>query len=100
MVLDQALGIYAGTLAIGVASCFVPVVSIEVFLVGLTLARGPADAALIIALATLGQVIGKLPVYFALSPRTPVHVNELMLSYQLFPRDPNRPMPVPAKEAN
>lgn len=42
----------------------------------------------------------KLPVYFALSPRTPVHVNELMLSYQLFPRDPSRPMPVPAKEAN
>lgn len=64
MVLDQALGIYAGTLAIGVASCFVPIVSIEVFLVGLTLARGPADAALLVALATLGQVIGKLPVYY------------------------------------
>jgi hypothetical protein len=41
-----------------------------------------------------------LPVYFALSPRTPGNVNELMLSYQLFPRDPRRSLPVPAKEAN
>lgn len=41
-----------------------------------------------------------LPVYFALSPRTPGNVNELILSYTLFPRDPSRPLPVPAKEAN
>jgi cytochrome c oxidase assembly protein subunit 11 len=42
----------------------------------------------------------ELPVYFALSPRTPPQVNELILSYTLFARDPSRPMPVPAKEAN
>ncbi len=41
-----------------------------------------------------------LPVYFALSPRTPSNVHEVMLSYTLFPRDPKRPLPVPAKEAN
>ncbi len=64
----DALGIYAGTFAIGVASCFVPVISIEVFLVGLVIARGPGDitaAVALIALATLGQILGKLPVYFA-----------------------------------
>ena len=42
----------------------------------------------------------ELPVYFALSPRTPGNVNELILSYTLFPRDPSRSLPVPAKEAN
>ncbi|HEY7728376.1 MAG TPA: cytochrome c oxidase assembly protein [Candidatus Eisenbacteria bacterium] len=41
-----------------------------------------------------------LPVYFALSPRTPSTVHEVVLSYQLFPRDPKRALPVPAKEAN
>lgn len=42
----------------------------------------------------------QLPVYFALSPRTPGNVNELILSYTLFPRDPKHSLPVPAKEAN
>jgi cytochrome c oxidase assembly protein subunit 11 len=42
----------------------------------------------------------KLPVYFALSPRTPSNVHEVILSYSLFPRDPDRPLPIPAKEAN
>ena len=51
------------------------------------------------------QVLGprqtvELPVYFALSPRTPANIHELILSYTLFPRDPNQPLPVPAKEAN
>ena len=41
-----------------------------------------------------------LPVYFALSPRTPANIHELILSYTLFPRDPSRALPVPAKEAN
>ncbi len=41
-----------------------------------------------------------LPVYFALSPRTPANVHEVMLSYTLFPRDPKKPLPVGAKEAN
>jgi membrane protein YqaA with SNARE-associated domain len=65
MAIEQALGIYAGTFAIATASCFVPIVSIEVFLVGLTLARGPADAVALVVVATLGQVAGKLPIYFA-----------------------------------
>jgi len=30
-----------------------------------------------------------LPVYFALSPRTPSNVNEVQLNYTLFPRDEN-----------
>lgn len=42
----------------------------------------------------------ELPVYFALSPRTPADVNELTLSYTLFPRDPTKTLPVPAKGAN
>jgi len=42
----------------------------------------------------------ELPVYFALSPRMPGAINELILNYTLFPRDPNRALPVPAKEAN
>ena len=42
----------------------------------------------------------ELPVYFALSPRTPADVNELLLSYTLFPRDPTKALPVPAKAAN
>lgn len=41
-----------------------------------------------------------LPVYFALSPRFPEKVNELILNYTLFPRDPNQALPVPATEAN
>ncbi|HEY5944903.1 MAG TPA: hypothetical protein VIV40_05400 [Kofleriaceae bacterium] len=65
MALEQVLGIYAGTFAVASASCFVPVISIEVFLVGLTLARGPGDAVLLVVLATLGQVAGKLPIYYA-----------------------------------
>jgi cytochrome c oxidase assembly protein subunit 11 len=41
-----------------------------------------------------------LPVYFALSPRVPVGIDELTLSYTLFPRDPTKSLPVPASEAN
>lgn len=63
--MEAALGIYAGTFAIAVASCFVPVISIEVFLVGLTLARGPGDAVALVLLAAVGQVVGKLPIYYA-----------------------------------
>ena len=41
-----------------------------------------------------------LPVYFALSPRFPTNVNEMVLNYSLFPRDPTKKLPVPAKEVN
>lgn len=62
---EAALGIYAATFAVGVTSCLVPFISIEVFLIGLTLARGPADAVILIALAAIGQILGKLPLYYA-----------------------------------
>ena len=42
----------------------------------------------------------KLPVYFALSPRTPVGIDELTLNYSLFPIDPKRRIPISAKDAN
>ena len=42
----------------------------------------------------------ELPVYFALSPRFPANVDELILNYSLFPRDPNVNLPVPASQAN
>ena len=42
-----------------------------------------------------------LPVYFALSPRTPVDVNEIQLSYTLFPReDGDVTLPGTARKAN
>ncbi len=41
-----------------------------------------------------------LPVYFALSPRFPAEVNEIILNYTLFPRDPKKDLPVPAAFAN
>jgi hypothetical protein len=47
-----------------------------------------------------GLTRGVLPVYFALSPRFPSNVNELILNYSLFPRDPNQSMPDPATAAN
>ena len=41
-----------------------------------------------------------LPVYFALSPRFPPDVEEIILNYSLFPRDPKKGMSVPAADAN
>jgi len=41
-----------------------------------------------------------LPVYFALSPRTPADVNEVQLSYTLFARDDGRGMAGSARRAN
>ena len=41
-----------------------------------------------------------LPVYFALSPRIPTGIEEMTLSYTLFPRDPKKKLPVPAQQAN
>ncbi len=41
-----------------------------------------------------------MPVYFALSPRMPPGIEELTLSYTLFPRDPKKPMSVPAEKVN
>jgi membrane protein YqaA with SNARE-associated domain len=59
------VGIYAGAFAVGAISSIVPLISIEVFLVAVTLANGPVGAPALIALATAGQVVGKLPIYWS-----------------------------------
>lgn len=63
--LVAAAGIYVATFVIAVVGSILPLVSIEVFLVGLTLAIGPEEAVPVVLLAALGQVLGKLPVYLA-----------------------------------
>ena len=45
------------------------------------------------------RVLPRRP-YFALSPRMPANIDELSLSYTLFPRDPKRKMPTPAAGVN
>ena len=63
--LIAAIGIYGGALAIGAISSVLPIVSIEVFLVAVALAQPPSfgGAFALVVLATLGQVLGKLPIY-------------------------------------
>lgn len=65
--LVAALGIYAGTFAVGAISAVFPLASIEVFLVGLAFVRGvdPASATALVACAAAGQLAGKLPIYSA-----------------------------------
>lgn len=61
-----AVGLYAGAFVIGGLSSIVPIVSIEVFLVWIGFSQPLAIPAVlaIVVLATVGQVLGKLPVYF------------------------------------
>lgn len=63
--LIAAVGIYGGALAIGAISSILPIISIEVFLVAVALAAPPTlpGAVALVSLATLGQVLGKLPIY-------------------------------------
>ncbi len=58
-------GIYAGTFLVAVISSLVPLVSIDLFLIGITLAAGVHSAPAIVVLAAGGQLLGKLPIYFA-----------------------------------
>jgi membrane protein YqaA with SNARE-associated domain len=62
-----ALGSYGGAFAVGVISSILPLVSIEVFLVALTIATGASlgTAISIVLLAAGGQLAGKLPIYVA-----------------------------------
>jgi membrane protein YqaA with SNARE-associated domain len=61
-----AVGIPVGAFVVGAISSLVPIVSIEVFVVAVALASGaPLLLPLVVVLATVGQVVGKLPVYFA-----------------------------------
>lgn len=60
------LGIYGGTLVVGVLSGLVPVVNGEVFLVGVVLYTGKLWPALVLALlVALGQMIAKVILYKA-----------------------------------
>jgi membrane protein YqaA with SNARE-associated domain len=62
-----ALGSYGGAFAVGAISSILPLVSIEVFLVALTIATGVnlGTATSIVLLAAGGQLAGKLPIYLA-----------------------------------
>ena len=61
-----AVGLYAGTFVVAAIGSVFPLVSIEVFLVAITIAHPePALALPIVLLAAAGQVLGKLPIYFA-----------------------------------
>jgi membrane protein YqaA with SNARE-associated domain len=59
-----SVGIYAGALVIGAVSSIIPIISIEVFLVALAIAGRIERAVPLVLLATLGQVLGKLPIYY------------------------------------
>jgi membrane protein YqaA with SNARE-associated domain len=63
----EAVGLYAGTFLVAAVSSVVPLVAIEVFLVGVALALAPAVAPLpaLVLLAAAGQLAGKLPIYYA-----------------------------------
>jgi membrane protein YqaA with SNARE-associated domain len=59
-----SVGIYAGALVIGAVSSIIPIISIEVFLVALAIAGRIDHVVPLVLLATLGQVLGKLPIYY------------------------------------
>jgi membrane protein YqaA with SNARE-associated domain len=65
--LVAALGLYAGTFLVAALGSLVPLVAIDVFLVGVVIALGPPAAALpaLVLLAAAGQALGKLPIYYA-----------------------------------
>jgi membrane protein YqaA with SNARE-associated domain len=63
--LVAAVGVYVATFVIAVVGSVIPIISIEVFLIGVALTIGPADAIPLVAIAAAGQVLGKLPIYYA-----------------------------------
>lgn len=75
--LIDSLGLYAATFAIAVVGSIIPIISIEVFLIGVAVTTGTGDAVALCAIAAVGQVLGKLPIYYAsrgvaeLSTRSP-----------------------------
>ena len=60
-----ALGSYGGAFVVAAISSFVPVVSVEVFLVALVMSTTAFAAPAIIACAAAGTLAGKLPIYYA-----------------------------------
>src|SRR5687768_4090728 len=66
-----ALGIYAGTLAVGVLSGLVPIVNGELYLIGVVLLAGEVWPAVILAvLVAIGQMIAKVILYKAVHRAT------------------------------
>ncbi len=60
-----SIGIYAATFAIATISSVLPIISIELFLIGVAMTAEPAHPSVLVALAATGQVLGKLPIYYA-----------------------------------
>ena len=58
----SALGLYAGAFVVGAISSVIPIVSIDLFLIGLTLSTGVAAVPIVLC-AAAGQLAGKLPIY-------------------------------------
>lgn len=59
-----ALGIYAGTLVVGVLSGLIPIINGELFLVGVVLLTGRPGPAIVLALlVAIGQMIAKFVLY-------------------------------------
>jgi membrane protein YqaA with SNARE-associated domain len=81
--LVSSLGVYGATFVIALIGSIVPIISIEVFLIGLVLVVGPVDAVPVIVLAATGQLLGKLPIYGAargltgLSARSPAQARRI-----------------------
>ena len=64
--LVAAIGVYAGSFAVGALSSIVPIVIIDVFVVWIALRVGASPALLaIIVLTACGQLAGKLPMFYA-----------------------------------
>jgi membrane protein YqaA with SNARE-associated domain len=60
-----AIGVYAGAFAIGALSSVVPFVMIDVFVVWIALHASPIALMPLLALTAAGQLVGKLPMFFA-----------------------------------
>jgi membrane protein YqaA with SNARE-associated domain len=63
--LIATLGLPLATFAIALVGAVFPIISIEVFLIGVAVIAGPGEAVLLVPLAALGQLLGKLPIYGA-----------------------------------
>jgi membrane protein YqaA with SNARE-associated domain len=63
--LIASLGLPIATFVIALVGAVVPIISIEVFLIAVAATIGPADAVLLVPLAAIGQLLGKLPIYGA-----------------------------------
>jgi membrane protein YqaA with SNARE-associated domain len=63
--LVASLGLPIATFVIALVGAVIPIISIEVFLIGVAVIAGPGDAALLVPLAAIGQLLGKLPIYGA-----------------------------------